>query len=285
MRLPAGMPAFEPGWVWLAGAGPGDPGLLTLHTLNALAQADVVVHDALVGPEILGLARTGAVLEYAGKRGHKPSIKQAEITSRLVQLARRGKRVLRLKGGDPLMFGRGGEEALALVRAGVPFRILPGVSSGVGGLAYAGIPVTHRTVNSAVTFVTGHDAKGRLPADLDWDALSRGAPVLVVFMGLRHLGAIADRLVAAGRSGAEPVAIVSDASLPTQRVIETTLATAADDVAAAGLAAPALIVVGEVVRAGLDWIGALAGRALDADADAAPAHHSVLAARPGQSRS
>jgi uroporphyrin-III C-methyltransferase len=267
MRLPAGMPEFEPGWVWLAGAGPGDPGLLTLHVMNALAQADVVVHDALVGPEILGLARTGAILEYAGKRGHKTSTKQSEICARIVQLARRGKRVLRLKGGDPLVFGRGGEEALALVRAGVPFRILPGVSSGVGGLAYAGIPVTHRTTNSAVTFVTGHDAKGRLPADLDWDALAKGSPVLVVFMGLRHIGAIADRLMAGGRDPAEPVAVVSDASLPTQSVLETTLGRAAADVAASGLIAPALVVVGEVVRlrAAMDWLGALSGRTLVAD--------------------
>jgi uroporphyrin-III C-methyltransferase len=267
MRLPAAMPEFEPGWVWLAGAGPGDPGLLTLHTLNALSQADVVVHDALVGPEILGLARTGAVLEYAGKRGHKTSTKQSEICARLVQLARRGKRVLRLKGGDPLIFGRGGEEALSLVRAGVPFRILPGVSSGVGGLAYAGIPVTHRTTNSAVTFVTGHDSKGRLPADIDWDALAKGSPVLVVFMGLRHIAAIADRLMAGGRDPAEPVAVVSDASLPTQSVLETTLGRAAEDVEAAGLAAPALVVVGEVVRlrAAMDWLGALSGRTLVAD--------------------
>jgi uroporphyrin-III C-methyltransferase len=238
--------------------------LLTLHVVNALAKADVVVHDALVGPEILGFARTGAVLEYAGKRGHKTSIKQSEICARLVQLARRGKRVLRLKGGDPLVFGRGGEEALALVEAGVPFRILPGISAGVGGLAYAGIPVTHRTTNSAVTFITGHDARGQLPADLDWQALARGAPVLVVYMGLRHLPEIVERLQAGGRSAAEPLAVVSDASLPTQAVLETTLGQAVADVAAAGLAAPALIVIGEVVRlrGAMDWVGALSGRVL-----------------------
>jgi len=267
---PLTLPAFEPGWVWLAGAGPGDPGLLTLHVVNALANADVVVHDALVGPEILGFARTGAVLEYAGKRGHKTSIKQSEICARLVQLARRGKRVLRLKGGDPLVFGRGGEEALALVEAGVPFRILPGISAGVGGLAYAGIPVTHRTTNSAVTFITGHDARGQLPRDLDWQALARGAPVLVVYMGLRHLPEIAERLLAGGRSPAEPLAVVSDASLPTQAVLETTLGQAAAEVAAAGLAAPALIVIGEVVRlrGAMDWVGALSGRILVAAPEA-----------------
>ena len=264
MRLPSDMPEFAPGTVWLAGAGPGDPGLLTLHVLNALAQADVVVHDALVGPDILGLARVGSVLEYAGKRGHKTSTKQTEICARLIALARRGKRVLRLKGGDPLVFGRGGEEALALVRAGIPFRILPGISSGVGGLAYAGIPVTHRTTNSAVTFVTGHDQRGRLPADLDWEALAKGSPVIVVYMGLRHAAEITERLRAAGRAPTEPVAIVSDASLPTQQVLETDLGRAAADVAAAGLSAPALVVVGEVVRlrAAMDWVGALSGRVL-----------------------
>ena len=152
----------------------------------------------------------------------------------------------------------------------MPFRILPGISAGVGGLAYAGIPVTHRTTNSAVTFITGHDARGQLPRDLDWQALARGAPVLVVYMGLRHLPEIAERLLAGGRSPAEPLAVVSDASLPTQAVLETTLGQAAADVAAAGLAAPALIVIGEVVRlrGAMDWVGALSGRILVAAPEA-----------------
>ena len=154
------LPRFDPGWVWLAGAGPGDKGLLTLHTLNALRQADVVVHDALLGDGIVDLARDGAVLEFAGKRGGKPSPKQADICLRLIEHAQAGKRVLRLKGGDPFVFGRGGEEALALVEAKIPFRVIPGISAGIGGLAYAGIPVTHRTANSAVTFVTGHALTG-----------------------------------------------------------------------------------------------------------------------------
>src|SRR5918997_3207389 len=141
------LPVFEPGWVWLGGAGPGDPALLTLHAVNALAHADAVIYDALVDPRILEHARPGAEVEYAGKRGGKPSPKQRDISLKLIALARAGRRVCRLKGGDPLVFGRGGEEALALVEAGIPFRIVPGVSAGIGGLAYAGIPVTHRDVN------------------------------------------------------------------------------------------------------------------------------------------
>ena len=175
-----GLPRFEPGHVWLVGAGPGDPGLLTLHAVNALRQADVVVHDALVNAECLALAREGAVLEYAGKRGGKPSPKQRDISLRLVELAQAGKRVLRLKGGDPFVFGRGGEEALTLVEYAVPFRIVPGVTAGIGGLAYAGIPVTHRDTNHNVTFLTGHDATGVMPDAIDWAGVARSSPVIVM---------------------------------------------------------------------------------------------------------
>ena len=266
-RAPYTPPAFEPGHVWLCGAGPGDPGLLTLHALHALQNAEVVVYDALVSDGVLGLARPEAVLEYAGKRGGKPSPKQADISLRLVQLAREGKRVLRLKGGDPFVFGRGGEEALSLVAAGVPFRIVPGVTAGIGGLAYAGIPVTHRDTNHAVTFVTGHDATGEVTG-VDWAALAGGAPVLVIYMAMKHLATIAERLVAGGKPGDTPVAIVSNAALPDQRVLETTLAAAAADAEAAGMAPPSVVVVGQVarLRSGLDWLGALTeGRVLDAD--------------------
>jgi len=264
--LPA-LPDFEPGWVWLAGAGPGDPGLLTLQAWHGLRQADVVVYDALVGEGVLALAPPGCVLDYAGKRGGRPSPKQADISHRLIRLAREGKRVLRLKGGDPFVFGRGGEEALALVRAGVPFRIVPGLSSGIGGLAYAGIPVTHREINSAVTFLTGHDLTGDVPGGLDWAAIARGAPVIVVYMALAHLRQIAANLLAHGRRAGEPVAIVSKASLPGQAVIETTLAACADAAVAQAVEPPCLVVLGDVVRlrAGLDWLGALSGRALQPD--------------------
>src|SRR5690349_11239603 len=162
------LPELEQGTVWLVGAGPGDPGLLTLHAVNALRQADVIVHDALVDAACLSLARPGAVLEFAGKRGGKPSPKQRDISLRLVALAREGKRVLRLKGGDPFVFGRGGEEALVLVEHGIPFRVVPGITAGIGGLAYAGIPVTHRDVTHVVTFLTGHDSSGLVPDRVDW---------------------------------------------------------------------------------------------------------------------
>ena len=149
-------PELKPGWVWLCGAGPGDAGLITLHALNALRQAEVVVYDALVSTKILEWA-PNAELVYAGKRGGKPSAKQRDISLQLVELARKGRKVLRLKGGDPFVFGRGGEEAQTLVQHGIPIRIIPGISAGIGGLAYAGIPVTHRDINQSVTFVTGHD--------------------------------------------------------------------------------------------------------------------------------
>ncbi len=265
-RLPD-LPELEPGWVWLVGAGPGEPGLLTLAAHHALGQADVVVYDALVGEGVLALARPGAELQFAGKRGGRPSPKQADISRRLVQLARDGQRVLRLKGGDPFVFGRGGEEALALVEAGVPFRIVPGISAGIGGLAYAGIPVTHRDINSAVTFLTGHNLTGKVPDDLDWPAIARGSPVIVIYMALKHLEHIAGRLLAAGRAPDEPVAIVSKASTEDQRVLETSLARCHGDATAEGIEPPCLVVVGRVVelRKGLDWLGALAGRVLDPD--------------------
>jgi len=260
------LPELVPGSVWLVGAGPGDPGLLSLLALHALRQADAVVYDALVDRRVLALARAGAELDYAGKRGGRPSPQQPDITLRLIKLARAGKRVLRLKGGDPFVFGRGGEEALALAAAGIPFRIVPGITAGIGGLAYAGIPTTHRDTNSAVAFVTGHASDGEVPDGLDWDALAR-VPVLVLYMALKHLGAIAGRLMAAGKPGDEPVAIVIKAATPEQRVVETTLARAAADAEAQRLEPPAVIAVGPVVRlrAGLDWIGAALGRRLDPD--------------------
>ena len=260
------LPDLAPGSVWLVGAGPGDPGLLSLLALHALRQADAVVYDALVDRRVLALARADAELDYAGKRGGRPSPQQPDITLRLIKLARAGKRVLRLKGGDPFVFGRGGEEALALAAADIPFRIVPGITAGIGGLAYAGIPTTHRDTNSAVAFVTGHASDGEVPDGLDWDALAR-VPVLVLYMALKHLGTIAGRLIAAGKPGNEPVAIVIKAATPEQQVVETTLARAAADAEAHRLEPPAVIAVGPVVRlrAGLDWVGAALGRRLDPD--------------------
>jgi uroporphyrin-III C-methyltransferase len=238
-----------------------------LLALRGLQSADVVVYDALVDQDVLKLARPGAALEYAGKRGGKPSAKQPDISLRLVQLAREGHRVLRLKGGDPFVFGRGGEEALSLVEAGIPFRIVPGVSAGIGGLAYAGIPVTHRDCNHAVTFVTGHDANGVMPEAVDWAAIARGSPTIVLYMALKHIAQISSRLMQEGRQPSEPVAVVSKATTAEQRVLETTLGACAAAIAQSGIEPPAIVVVGEIVRlrAALDWLGAMQGRVLTPD--------------------
>ena len=262
------LPPMEKGSVWLVGAGPGDPGLLTLHAANALQQADIIVHDALVNSDCLSLAHPGALLEFAGKRGGKPSHKQRDISLRLVELARAGHRVLRLKGGDPFVFGRGGEEALTLIEHGIPFRIVPGITAGIGGLAYAGIPVTHREVNHAVTFLTGHDSSGLVPDRINWEGIAKGSPVIVMYMAMKHIGQIAANLIAGGRAPDEPVAFVCNAATAEQQVLETTLARAESDVQAAGIEPPAIVVVGEVVRlrASLDWLGALTqGRKLSPD--------------------
>jgi uroporphyrin-III C-methyltransferase len=259
-----GLPRIQPGWVWLAGAGPGDPGLASLHTISAIAEADVILIDALVNPKLLELKRPDAKVVASGKRGGKPSPKQETISRQLVQYARRGLRVVRLKGGDPFVFGRGGEEALALVRAGIPFRVVPGVTAGIGGLAYAGIPATHRDTNQAVTFITGSGANGRAP-ELDWKAIARGSPSIVLYMARKHAGEIALKLISAGRSPAEPAAIVSNASLENQTVRVLTLGRLGE---AADADTPAIIVIGENVRLaeGLDWLGAaLIGRKLDPD--------------------
>ena len=247
-------PVLEPGWVWLCGAGPGDPGLLTLHGLNALRQADIVVYDALVESAILEWAPNAEHI-FAGKRGGKPSPKQRDISLRLIELAQAGRRVLRLKGGDPFVFGRGGEEAQTLAQNGIPIRIIPGITAGIGGLAYAGIPVTHRDVNQSVTFVTGHDQFGETPASLDWASISKGSQVIVVFMGMKHIARIAKELLSAGRSPAEPVAVVTAATTADQYVLETTLDRVAADIAAAGLTPPAIICIGGSVsmREILNW--------------------------------
>ena len=253
------LPELKPGHVWLVGAGPGDPGLLTVLALHALRQADTIVCDALVDPRVLDLARPEAALEDAGKRGGRPSPRQPDISARLVALAREGRRVLRLKGGDPCVFGRGGEEALALAQAGIPFRIVPGITAAIGGLAYAGIPLTHRGINSAVTLITGHNSDGAVPGQEesapDWAAIAKGSPVIVLYMALTHLDDIAGRLIAAGRAPSEPVAIVSKATTAAQRVVITTLSAAA--AAAAGVESPAIIAIGDIARlhARLAWYG------------------------------
>jgi uroporphyrin-III C-methyltransferase len=242
--LLAAGPRLEPGHVWLAGAGPGASGMLTLDVASALGQAEVVLHDALVDPQVLALAGD-AELVFAGKRAGRPSPGQGEINRMLVDLARAGRRVLRLKGGDPFVFGRGGEEALALAQAGVPFRILPGLTSALGALAEAGIPATMRGISRAVTFATGH-ALGE-DDDLDWAALARTGEPIVVYMGLKNLAGIAAALMAGGLPADTPAAVIASATTGAARTVVADLASIATAAREAGVVAPALIVVGGIV--------------------------------------
>lgn len=241
------MPEFQPGSVWLVGAGPGDPGLLTLHALKALEQADVVLHDSLVSPDILALVNPTARLEPVGKRAGRPSAKQLRISQRLVEHAAAGHRVVRLKNGDPFVFGRGGEEALSLAAASIPFRVVPGVTAGVAAPAYAGIPTTQRATAQSVAFVTGHHAGGGAARDVDWAGLAKSADTLVLYMGLSQIGKISRSLIAAGRSSVEPVAFLSDATTPLACRTVTTLGEAANVARTIDRSGPTLIVIGDVV--------------------------------------
>jgi uroporphyrin-III C-methyltransferase len=253
----AKLPVLEAGAVWLAGAGPGDPALLTLQALAGLAQADVVVHDALVDPRVLALANPGAILEFAGKRGGKPSALQASISDRLIALARSGNRVLRLKGGDPCVFGRGGEEALALAKAGIPFRIIPGVTSGLAALTVASIPATVRGVNQALILVTGHC--GDDEDKVDWGALARLGQPIVLYMGLGNLEPIAAALMAGGMDAQEPVAVIASATLPEERILISELGRVAAETRTLEFVAPAIIAIGGIVTVRAELID-LAGR-------------------------
>ncbi len=239
-----GVPVLRPGHVWLAGAGPGDPGLLTLDALAGLQQADVVVHDALVDQRVLALASEQARLEFAGKRGGKPSATQADITQRLVELAHAGRRVLRLKGGDPFVFGRGGEEAMALAAAGVPFRVIPGITAGLAALAAAAIPATLRGVNRAVIFAAGHGAD----EDFDWAPLARAGQPIVLYMVMYNLQRIAAALLAAGLAPQTPAAIIASAATPKQRILVSTLEKLFADASAQKFEPPAIVVIGEIVN-------------------------------------
>jgi len=241
------------GVVFLVGAGPGDPGLITLKGLEALRAADVVVYDALANPRLLREARPDAEMIGVGKRGGCHTMKQEEINALLVAKGLEGKRVCRLKGGDPFVFGRGGEEALALVDAGVAFEVVPGVTSGIAAPAYAGIPVTHRDATSSLAFITGHEDPTKQASALAWDKLATGIGTLVVYMGVKNLPHIVERLTSNGRSPATPAAVVQWGTVARQR---TVLGTLADIVhRAAGMEAPAILVVGEVaaLRDKLQW--------------------------------
>jgi uroporphyrin-III C-methyltransferase len=245
-RLPLALPELAAGEVWLAGAGPGSLGCLTLEVVAALGQADAVVYDALVTPEALRAARPGAELYFVGKRRGQPSTPQEAINALLLRLVGEGKRVLRLKGGDPNIFGRGGEEAEALARAGVGFRILPGVTSAFGALASARIPATRRGVSKALILATGHGVG--TADDVDWAALARVRQPIVIYMGLSVLGEISAALMAGGLVAGTPAAVIAAATTPEERVLVADLGSIAARVAEEGIRPPALIVVGEIVR-------------------------------------
>src|SRR4051812_32867037 len=251
-RSPLAFPGVEAGIVYLVGAGPGDPGLMTRRALELIASADAVLYDRLIPPGALDGARAGAGRRYVGKEPGRPAVAQGEINAQLVELGQAGRGVVRLRGGDPFVFGRGGEEAEALAAAGVRFEVVPGVTAGIAAPAYAGIPVTHRDSASAVAFVTGHEDPEKPESAIDWEALARFPGTLVFYMGVRNLPRIAERLVASGRDPEEPAAVGSRGTLPDQRSVTGTLADIAD--LAAELEAPAVTVVGPVAGLDLSWL-------------------------------
>jgi uroporphyrinogen III methyltransferase/synthase len=239
----------------LVGAGPGDPGLLTLRAANALAAADVLLYDALASDPIVALAPASCERIYVGKRGGAHEMLQGEIEALMIARARDGKYVVRLKGGDPFVFGRGGEEAQALHEAGIPFEIVPGISSAIAAPAYAGIPVTHRDINPVLTIATGHEDPAKALSTLDWGKLADPHRTLVLLMAMGNLEQICVRLIEHGLSAQTPVAVIANGTRPTQRTVTGTLSTIAQDVRRDGLGAPAIVVVGQVVtlRDRLRW--------------------------------
>jgi uroporphyrinogen III methyltransferase/synthase len=242
--------------VYLVGAGPGDPGLMTRRSLELIADADAIYYDRLIPPGALDGAREDAELIYVGKQPGVPSVPQEEIGERLVEAGRAGKSVVRLKGGDPFVFGRGGEEGEALRDAGIGFEVVPGVTAGVAATAYAGIPVTHRDDASAVAFVTGHEDPEKAETALDWDALAAFPGTLVFYMGVKRLGENATSLIAGGRDAEEPAAAIERGTWAGQRTVAATLGTIAAAVEREAIKAPALIVVGAVAarREALAWL-------------------------------
>ncbi len=242
--------------IYLIGSGPGDPGLFTVKGVECMKRADVIVYDRLAPEALLAHARPEAERVYVGKKPGEPTMPQEEINALLVRLGREGKTIVRLKGGDPYVFGRGGEEALALVEVGLPFEVVPGVTSGIAAPAYAGIPVTHRGLSTSVAFVTGHEDPTKGEVDVDWEELANGAETLVLYMGVGRLRAISSGLIVAGRSPETPVACVRWGTRPDQEVVGGTLADIADKVEEVGLKPPAITVVGDVVslrESGLAW--------------------------------
>ena len=265
--------------VYLVGAGPGDPGLLTVRGAELIARADVILYDRLVPAEALAGARPEAELLYVGKQGGGEQVPQSETDRLLVEHGRAGRTVVRLKGGDPFVFGRGGEEALVCLEAGIPFEVVPGVTAGVAAPAYAGIPVTHRELASGVAFVTGHEDPGKSETALDWPALAAFPGTLVFYMGVRALPRIASQLVAGGRPADEPVAVVERGTMAGQRTVLSTLASVASD--AAGIRPPAITLVGPVaaLREQLAWLEKRPLHGVSVAVTRARAQASGLAAR------
>ena len=242
--------------IYLVGSGPGDPGLFTLKGVRCMREADAVVYDRLAPESLLAHARPDAERIYVGKKPGAPTMSQEDINALLVDLGRAGKTVVRLKGGDPYIFGRGGEEALDLIEAGVPFEVVPGVTSGVAAPAYAGIPVTHRRVSTSVAFITGHEDPTKSQQDVDWSKVANGADTLVLYMGIGRLKEISQELISAGRTLETPVACVRWGTRPEQQTVTGTLGDIAEKVERAKLKPPAITVVGDVValrEMGLDW--------------------------------
>jgi uroporphyrinogen III methyltransferase/synthase len=273
------------GRVYLVGAGPGDPGLLTARALELIATADVILYDRLIPSGALDGARTDAELLFVGKEGGGPSVPQEQTEARLIERAQAGKTVVRLKGGDPFVFGRGGEEALALRDAGIDFEIVPGVTAGIAASAYAGIPVTHRGLSTAVALVTGHTQAGAdgspdgEQAAIDWPALAAFPGTLVLYMGVRQLPYIAASLIAAGRPGSQPAAVVQDGTLPSQRTVRGTLETIAEIAREQNVRAPSITVIGPVAAlAGeIAWLAPRPLRGLSVAVTRARAQASGLA--------
>jgi uroporphyrinogen III methyltransferase/synthase len=267
--------------VYLVGAGPGDPGLLTVRAAELIARADVILHDRLIPPGVLEAAPAGAELVYVGKQGGGPQMPQEQIDRLLVQYGTGGRTVVRLKGGDPFVFGRGGEEALVLRNAGIPYEVVPGITAGIAAPAYAGIPVTHRELASGVAFITGHEDPEKPETALDWPALAAFPGTLVFYMGVRALPRIAERLVAGGRPSDEPVAVVERGTLPGQRTVLATLADIAERAAAEHIKAPAITLVGPVaaLQEQLAWLQTRPLHGRTVAVTRARAQASALAAR------
>ena len=238
---------FDRGSVWLVGAGPGDPGLLSLLAYKSIKKADVIFYDALLNEKILSLARSKARLIYVGKRGNKKSINQLEINKLLINEAKKNKRVLRLKGGDPFIFGRGGEEALSLKLNKIPYKIVPGATAGIAGLAYAGIPATHRDFNTSITFISAYGAGGEKPETIDWTSFSKTSQLIVIYMGLERINWVCFELIKRGRNKHENIAIISNATNKNQKILISTLENCSKDLDKNIIDSPALLVIGKNV--------------------------------------